>query len=147
MKLLNIFQIQPPNIPPMLYRQDIYLTPRLLIATNVALIASWIDKKKGTPYHLKICLLNLILYVVLVALFWVDKFHKHCDNNGPTVLIIKVLESILKRKQSFGVKMRDHIFGLQDLHIKSSGSLINILLVKASKINMKRKSLIEKLLK
>ncbi|RGB29764.1 hypothetical protein C1646_766204 [Rhizophagus diaphanus] len=59
----------PPDFTPMLYRQDIYLTPRLLIATNVALIiASWIDKKKGIPYHLKINLLNLILFVVLVGM-------------------------------------------------------------------------------
>ncbi|EXX54938.1 hypothetical protein GLOIN_2v1790198 [Rhizophagus irregularis DAOM 181602=DAOM 197198] len=91
MKLLNIFQIQLPDFPPMLYRKDIYLTPRLLIATDVALIASWIDKKKGTPYHFK----DLPFKFNLISRasrdgFGIDKFHKHCDNKGPTFLIIKV---------------------------------------------------------
>ncbi|PKK62617.1 hypothetical protein RhiirC2_790110 [Rhizophagus irregularis] len=75
---------------PMLCRQDIYLTPRLLITTDVALIASWIDKKKEHLIILKIYLLNLILSVICRASrdgFGIDKFHKHCDNKGPTVLI------------------------------------------------------------
>ncbi|PKY56113.1 hypothetical protein RhiirA4_476164 [Rhizophagus irregularis] len=45
MKLLNIFQILPPR-----YIFDSKIT---INATDVALIASWIDKKKGTPYHFK----------------------------------------------------------------------------------------------
>ncbi|UZO06751.1 uncharacterized protein OCT59_027060 [Rhizophagus irregularis] len=79
------------RLSPMLCRQDIYLTPRLLITTDVALIASWIDKKKEHLIILKIYLLNLIESVICRASrdgFVIDKFHKHCDNKGPTVLII-----------------------------------------------------------
>ncbi|POG65429.1 hypothetical protein GLOIN_2v1880601 [Rhizophagus irregularis DAOM 181602=DAOM 197198] len=142
----------------MLCRQDIYLTPRLLITTDVALIASWIDKKKEHLIILKIYLLNLILSVICRASrdgFGIDKFHKHCDNKGPTVLIITpkrlflfsltnrfnpILNRVNFEKEAIiWSKNEGPYFWLQDLYIKSSGSFINNIVGKSKQHSYEKK--------
>ncbi|RGB34701.1 hypothetical protein C1646_760204 [Rhizophagus diaphanus] len=75
-------------------------------ATDVALIASWIDKKKGTPYHFKDYLWNLILFIVLAVMFATQE---RIGGYNPLewcrtrmVADERSLKSILKRKQLFG---------------------------------------------
>ncbi|GBC22547.2 BTB/POZ domain-containing protein [Rhizophagus irregularis DAOM 181602=DAOM 197198] len=88
MKLLNIFQILPPRF---------IFDSKIINATDVALIASWIDKKKGTPYYFK----DLPLKFNLIY-----RASRDCFRIG---------SNHLERPY----------FGLQDLYIKSSGSFIN----------------------
>ncbi|GBC22754.2 BTB/POZ domain-containing protein [Rhizophagus irregularis DAOM 181602=DAOM 197198] len=64
---------------------------KIINATDVALIASWIDKKNGTPHHFNDLPFKFnLIYRASRDGFGTDKFHKHCDNKGPTILLIKV---------------------------------------------------------
>ncbi|CAB5364503.1 unnamed protein product [Rhizophagus irregularis] len=103
MKLLNIFQILPPRF---------IFDSKIINATDVALIASWIDKKKGTPYYFKDLPLkfNLIyrasrdcFRIVEVnfekeAIIWRDHIlvYKICISNHQDLLLIILL---VKSKQ------------------------------------------------
>jgi hypothetical protein len=63
----------------------------IIKATDAALIASWIDKKRGTPYNFKDLPIKFnLIYRASRNGFEIDKFHKYCDNKGPTIVIIKV---------------------------------------------------------
>jgi hypothetical protein len=76
------------------------LPSRFLFDSNIinckdaALIASWIDKKRGTPYKFKdIPFKFKLIYRANQEGFEINKFHENCDNKGPTVVIIKVRDS------------------------------------------------------
>ncbi|RIA94183.1 hypothetical protein C1645_873637 [Glomus cerebriforme] len=76
------------------------LPPRYLIDSKIInsidteLIASWIDKKQGTPYHFKDLPFKFnLIYRSSREGFEIDKFHNICDNKGPTIVVIKVHNS------------------------------------------------------
>ncbi|CAG8802184.1 7763_t:CDS:2, partial [Racocetra persica] len=66
----------------------------IIDAKGAALIASWIDKKRGLPYHFKDMPFEFeLIYRASQENFSIKKFHVNCDNKGPTVVVIKVLNS------------------------------------------------------
>jgi hypothetical protein len=76
------FKVLPPRIK---------FDSNIINAIDAALIASWIDKKRGTPYHFKDLPIKFnLIYRASRDGFGIDKFHDNCDNKGPTVVIIKV---------------------------------------------------------
>jgi hypothetical protein len=88
-----------PNSKPLLKNLPLRVTlypfdSKIINAKDAATIASWIDKKKGTPYRLKD---NPFKFKLICRSsqegFNVNKFHEYCDNKGPTVVIIKVRNS------------------------------------------------------
>ncbi|CAG8543175.1 10475_t:CDS:2, partial [Acaulospora morrowiae] len=65
----------------------------IISAKDAGLIASWIDKRE-TPYHYT----NLpfkfrLIYRASRDGFDIENFHKNCDNQGPTLVVIKVRDS------------------------------------------------------
>jgi hypothetical protein len=78
------------NIP---LRVSVYpFDSKIINAKDVAVISSWIDKKKGTPYHLKDIPFRFVL-IYRATLEGFKFFHHRCDNMGPTVVVIKVRNS------------------------------------------------------
>ncbi|CAG8755926.1 34966_t:CDS:1, partial [Racocetra persica] len=66
----------------------------IINAKDAALIASWIDNKQETPYRFKDIPFKFdLIYRASQENFSISKFHEKCDNKGPTVVIIKVLNS------------------------------------------------------
>ncbi|CAB4420218.1 unnamed protein product [Rhizophagus irregularis] len=88
-----------PNSKPLLknlpLRVTVYpLDSKIINVKDVAVIASWIDKKKGIPYHLKDIPFKFeLIYRASHEGFNTNKFHECCDNKGSTVVIIKVRKS------------------------------------------------------
>ncbi|RGB40520.1 TLD-domain-containing protein [Rhizophagus diaphanus] len=88
-----------PNSKPLLknlpLRASVYpLDSKIINAKDVAVIASWIDKKKGNPYRIKDIPFKFeLIYRASLERFSINKFHKCCDNKGPTVVVIKVRKS------------------------------------------------------
>ncbi|CAB4420221.1 unnamed protein product [Rhizophagus irregularis] len=88
-----------PNSKPLLknlpLRVSVYpLNSKIINANDAAIIASWIDKKKGIPYRLKDIPIKFeLIYRASHEGFNTNKFHECCDNKGPTVVIIKVRNS------------------------------------------------------
>ncbi|GET53784.1 BTB/POZ domain-containing protein [Rhizophagus irregularis DAOM 181602=DAOM 197198] len=146
MKLLY-FSNSASRLSPMLCRQDIYLTPRLLITTDVALIASWIDKKKEHLIILKIYLLNLILSVNCRASR--DKIDGYNPLEWCRTKMVADERSRNHKKLSIRVnfekeeiiwsKNEGPYFWLQDLYIKSSGSFINNIVGKSKQHSYEKK--------
>jgi hypothetical protein len=68
------------------------LDSQLINAHDAATIATWIDKKKGIPYHFKEIPFKFEL-IYRASQNGFDKFHEYCDNKGPTVVITKVPNS------------------------------------------------------
>ena len=67
---------------------------KIINANDAALIASWVDKKQGTPYHFKELPFKFkLIYHASREGFDIMNFHKNCDNKGPTVVVIKVQNS------------------------------------------------------
>ncbi|CAG8752393.1 10495_t:CDS:1, partial [Gigaspora rosea] len=59
-----------------------------------ALVASWIDEKKGMPYRFKDMPFKFErIYQANSESFRIDLFHKICDNKGQTFVVIKVRNS------------------------------------------------------
>ncbi|CAG8600679.1 5706_t:CDS:2, partial [Racocetra fulgida] len=79
----------------LLKRESAYsFDSNIINARDAALIASWIDKKQGMPYRFKDMPFKFeLIYRASLENFAIDKFHKNCDNKGPTVVIIKVRNS------------------------------------------------------
>ncbi|CAG8639272.1 17369_t:CDS:2, partial [Cetraspora pellucida] len=79
----------------LLKRESAYsFDSKIINATDAALIASWIDKKQGIPYRFRDMPFKFeLIYRASLENFGIDKFHKNCDNKGPTVVIIKVRNS------------------------------------------------------
>ncbi|RIA86822.1 hypothetical protein C1645_828698 [Glomus cerebriforme] len=76
------------------------LPPRYLIDSKIInsivaeLIASWIDKKQGTPYLFKDLPFKFnLIYRASREGFEIDKFHNICNNKGLTIVVIKVHNS------------------------------------------------------
>ncbi|PKY14500.1 hypothetical protein RhiirB3_519664 [Rhizophagus irregularis] len=64
---------------------------RIINTTNVALLASWIDKKRGNPYNFSDLPFEFkLIHRASRDGFGNDKFHNNCDNKGPTIVVIKV---------------------------------------------------------
>ncbi|UZO12966.1 uncharacterized protein OCT59_004473 [Rhizophagus irregularis] len=88
-----------PNSKPLLknlpLRVSVYpLNSKIINANDAAIVASWIDKKKGIPYRLKDIPIKFeLIYRASHEGFNTNKFHECCDNKGPTVVIIKVRNS------------------------------------------------------
>ncbi|RIB28870.1 TLD-domain-containing protein [Gigaspora rosea] len=80
------------NLPK---RESVYFfNSKIIDAKDAALIASWIDKKKGMPYHIKDMPYEFeLIYQASRENFSIKKFHESCDNKGPTIVIIKVKNS------------------------------------------------------
>jgi hypothetical protein len=75
------------NVSPPRYIFD----SKIINAADIALIASWINKKQGTSYHFKDLPYKFnLIYRASRDGFGIDKFHKNCDNKGPTIIVIKV---------------------------------------------------------
>ncbi|PKC00596.1 hypothetical protein RhiirA5_427943 [Rhizophagus irregularis] len=67
---------------------------KIINSKDAALIASWIDKKRGAPYIFKnIPFKFKLIYRASQEDFKIKKFHDNCDNKGPTVVVIKVYDS------------------------------------------------------
>ncbi|CAG8816598.1 2427_t:CDS:1, partial [Racocetra fulgida] len=67
---------------------------RIINAKDAALIATWIDNKQEKPYRFKELPFKFeLIYRASQEHFSINKFHESCDNKGPTVVIIKVLNS------------------------------------------------------
>ncbi|RIA80687.1 hypothetical protein C1645_810344 [Glomus cerebriforme] len=67
---------------------------KIINSTDITLIASWIDKKKENSYQFNDIPFELkLIYRANYESFNIDDFHYKCDNKGPTVVIIKVLNS------------------------------------------------------
>ncbi|PKY44520.1 hypothetical protein RhiirA4_443175 [Rhizophagus irregularis] len=86
-----------PNSKPLLKNLPLRVTvypfdSKIINAKDAALISSWIDKKKGTPYHLRDIPFRFVL-IYRASLEEFKFFHNRCDNKGPTVVIIKVRNS------------------------------------------------------
>ncbi|RIA95262.1 hypothetical protein C1645_734229 [Glomus cerebriforme] len=94
----DIFQyFLDPNSKPLLknlpLRVSAYpLDSKIINAKDAALIATWIDKKKGVPYRLKEIPFKFDLIYRASHEDFKD-FHLNCDNKGPTIVIIKVRNS------------------------------------------------------
>jgi hypothetical protein len=68
-----------------------YFDSRVINSTDAALIVSWIDKKRGSPYDFNALPFNLrLIYRASRDGFGVDRFHNNCDNRGPTFVVVKV---------------------------------------------------------
>jgi hypothetical protein len=86
-----------PNSKPLLKKLPLRvssysLDSKIINAKDVAVIASWIDKKEGIPYLLKDVPFKFeLIYRASEHRFY--DFHEYCDNKGPTVVIIKVRNS------------------------------------------------------
>ncbi|RGB41149.1 TLD-domain-containing protein [Rhizophagus diaphanus] len=64
---------------------------RIINTTNVALLASWIDRKRGNPYNFSDIPFEFkLIYRASRDGFRNDRFHDKCDNKGPTIVVIKV---------------------------------------------------------
>ncbi|RGB40518.1 BTB/POZ domain-containing protein [Rhizophagus diaphanus] len=86
-----------PNSKPLLKNLPLRVTvypfdSKIINAKDAALISSWIDKKKGTSYHLRDIPFRFVL-IYRASLEEFKFFHNRCDNKGPTVVIIKVRNS------------------------------------------------------
>uniref|UniRef100_U9U081 Serine-enriched protein n=2 Tax=Rhizophagus irregularis TaxID=588596 RepID=U9U081_RHIID len=67
---------------------------KIINSKDAALIASWIDKKRGASYNFKNIPFKLeLIYRASQEDFKIKKFHENCDNKGPTVVVIKVHDS------------------------------------------------------
>ncbi|CAG8474088.1 2315_t:CDS:2 [Acaulospora morrowiae] len=81
-----------PNFKPsinILPLRKYLLKSNIIDAKDAGLISSWIDRKE-TPYHFR----NLpfkfkLIYRASRDGFKVENFHKNCDNQGPTLVVIK----------------------------------------------------------
>ncbi|CAG8726339.1 24420_t:CDS:2, partial [Racocetra persica] len=74
-------------------RQDL-LNSRIINAKDAALIATWIDNKRGMPCRFKEIPIKFeFIYRASQEHFSINKFHESCDNKEPAVVIIKVLNS------------------------------------------------------
>ncbi|CAG8606425.1 5497_t:CDS:2, partial [Dentiscutata heterogama] len=71
-----------------------YFNSKIIKAKDAALIASWIDEKKGIPYRFKdIPFKFKLIYRASSNEFRADKFHEICDGEEQTIVIIKVRNS------------------------------------------------------
>ena len=64
----------------------------IINAKDVALIASWIDKKRGVPYRFKEIPFKIKL-AYRASKDGFGNFHHYCDNKGPSIVVIKVRNS------------------------------------------------------
>ncbi|CAG8587586.1 13318_t:CDS:2 [Dentiscutata heterogama] len=71
-----------------------YFNSTIIKDKDAALIASWIDEKKGLPYRFKDIPFKIkLIYRASSNDFRIDKFHKICGGKGQTLVIIKVRNS------------------------------------------------------
>ncbi|GBC10238.1 hypothetical protein RclHR1_09460011 [Rhizophagus clarus] len=84
-----------PSLKNLPLRVSVYpLDSKIINAKDVAIITSWIDKKKEIPYRIKDIPFKFeLIYRASTERFSSYKFHEYCDNKGPTVVIIKVRNS------------------------------------------------------
>ncbi|CAG8632299.1 15955_t:CDS:2, partial [Acaulospora morrowiae] len=65
----------------------------IINAKDAGIIASWMDKRK-TPYHFtNIPFRFKLIYRASRDGFKIQNFHNHCDNKGPTLVVIKARHS------------------------------------------------------
>ncbi|CAG8697636.1 19381_t:CDS:2 [Cetraspora pellucida] len=78
--------ILPPRIPG--------IESNIIKFRHIALIAKWIDRKEGNQSSVEKSKYNFILLLRGTRDgFTAQEFHKLCDNQGPTVVVIKIKES------------------------------------------------------
>ncbi|KAF0543318.1 serine-enriched protein [Gigaspora margarita] len=76
------------------WTQTNFIDLEKVLHNYAALIATWIDKKQGIPYHFKDIPFRFeLIYQASRENFSIDKFHESCDDKGPTVTVIKVRNS------------------------------------------------------
>jgi hypothetical protein len=142
-----------PNSKPLLknlpLRESVYpIDSKIINAKDVAVIASWIDKKKGIPYHLKDIPIRFELIYrasqdMLHGFHRFHNFHKHCDNKGPTVVVVKVRNSgeIIGGYNPLDWRS-DHKYKASDSFIFSLFSLRNGLNPVLSRVSSKREAIV-----
>ncbi|CAG8796901.1 19324_t:CDS:2, partial [Cetraspora pellucida] len=86
---------QDPNYDLLQKRISAYpFDSKIIDAKDAALIASWIDNERELPYRFEDMPFKFeLIYRTSQENFSISKFHDNCDNKGPTVVIIKVLNS------------------------------------------------------
>ncbi|RIB20093.1 hypothetical protein C2G38_2180179 [Gigaspora rosea] len=84
-----------PNYNTLPTRKSPYIfNSNIINAKDAALVASWIDEKKGMPYRFKDMPFKFErIYQANSESFRIDLFHKICDNKGQTFVVIKVRNS------------------------------------------------------
>ncbi|GET51280.1 BTB/POZ domain-containing protein [Rhizophagus irregularis DAOM 181602=DAOM 197198] len=138
-----------PNSKPLLknlpLRASAYLLDSKIInAKDVAVIASWIDKKKGIPYRTKDIPFKFeLIYRASLERFNINKFHECCDNKGPTVVVIKVRKSgeIIGGYNPLDWRS-DHEYQASDSFLFSLFSLTNGVIPILSRISSKNEAII-----
>ncbi|GES99209.1 BTB/POZ domain-containing protein [Rhizophagus clarus] len=68
------------------------INSKIINSADIALIASWIDKKRGTPYKFRDIPFKFKL-IYRASQNGFRSFHSNCDNKGPTIVVIKVRPS------------------------------------------------------
>ncbi|CAG8568962.1 3036_t:CDS:2 [Acaulospora morrowiae] len=66
----------------------------IINAKDAGLIASWIDKRKTPYHHINLPFKFKLIYRASRDGFEIERFHKNCDNKGPTLVVIKVRNSL-----------------------------------------------------